>query len=562
MKPLTRKRIALVLVVALLMSSLTGCGLLLGARETVDDQLELIVTPTPIPIDPGIPCDGRVSISFVLEGDVINPYTSRSRDNLSASGLVYEGLYALAEHFTAVPVLAESVTTLDGRRHTIQIRQGITFHDGQSLTVADVIYSLNRARSSVVFGGRLEIVHDYERRFDADGVAYPYEVDIILSRVHGNLPVLLTFPIIPWGSGGQAAPPGTGPFRFIEDYGPPRLLGFAEHPRYAELPVNTIYLREIATLEQMTAHFNSGYLDIAALELTATGEPQLAGTRELRHFEATLMDYIGFNVHRPEVRNLEVRQAINFALDRLYITDNIMRGHAVPSPLPFHPALFYYDHDLAARLAFDLSLARQILAGAVTLADVLDGELDAENGAIVGEGEEAEEGATTDRPPVQLTLLVASGNTSRLDAAAYIAASIAELGYQVIVDDRPYNEFLFALQAGDFDLYYGQVRLQPDFDLMELLFGTLAFGGTANRVERRVLDDFLASGQTDRAYRAERLSRAILEDMPFAVIGFRHLTVATQRGVVIGMQPTQENLYHNVWDWMIDLPSLVREEER
>jgi len=349
----------------------------------------------------------------------------------------------------------------------------------------------------------------------------------------------------------------------------PRLVGYAGHRYYQDLPIDTIYLREIATMEQLTANFNSGYLDIAALELTVA-EPLLAQTRELRHFEASLMDYVGFNLRRPETGRAEVRQAISYAINRTYITENIMRGNAVASPLPIHPVLFYYDHALSAEFSFDIDLARQLLAGEVTLdrphppppngeeADATEDEPpdvppseDADDDEDEGENE---------APPVQLTLLVADGNTNRMEVAVYIAASIAELGYQVIIDDRPYHEFIQALADGDFDLFYGQVRLQSDFDLSELLFGALAFGGSAS-IDSRLLDDFLASAQSDRGQRASAVSWAILREAPIAVIGFRHLSVATQRGVVVGMQPTQENLYHNVWEWMINLPSLQGADE-
>ena len=582
MRHLPKKILAFFLVAALLSGALSGCGLFEVPDDPAPEEQGPETTPRSALINTGIPCDGKLSIAFV-PGDTINPYTSTSRDNLSVAGLIYEGLYALGENFTAIPTLAKGLTTLDGRRYTLEIQSGRTFHNGVRLTVDDVIYSLNRAQNSALFGRRLEIVTGYERRHDAQGEYLDYEMDIVLNRVHGNISVLLTFPIIPRGSSGWTVPPGTGPYSFTEEDGPPRLQRFPEHRYSAYVPVETIYLTEVVTQEQTAAHFNAGILDILALELTVTGEPRIAATREIRHFEASLMDYVGFNIHRPEMRRVEVRQAISHAIDRAYITENIMRGNAVATPLPIHPALFYYDTDLAAEFSFNLHFARQLLAGEFVLdrpgargvlADEGESEEPEENGEeepeppdeedeedaddMAGENDDADDGP----PPIQLTLLVAGGNTNRMEVAGYIAASISELGYQVIIDDRPYDEFIEALEEGDFDLFYGQVRLQPDFDLTELLYGALAFGGVASLVDTRLMDGFLASGQMDRGEWATQLCREILTEAPFAVIGFRHLAVATQRGIVIGMQPTQENLYHNVWEWIVDLSGeRVRPEE-
>jgi len=556
MKQCLRKFLALLLVITFISGAMAGCFWRIELPET-DPESPTGDGRPPDTLDIGIPCDGRISISFVPE-DVLNPYTSTSRDNLAVAGLVYEGLFAMGENFTAIPAIAVGLSTLDGRLYTLEIRQDITFHSGEALTVEDVIYSLNWARQSALFAGRLSIVSGFERHYDEDGVALPYEMDILLNRVHGNIGILLTFPIIQRGSVGYEAPPGSGPYQFTDENGPPRLVAFPGH-RYGQyLPLDTIYLTEIITMEQMTAHFNSGLLDIVGLEITVTGEPLLAPTRELRHFEASLMDYVGFNLLRPEMRRAEVRQAISLAIDRVYITENIMRGNAVPSTLPFHPALFYYDGQLAAEFDFDLRFAQEILAGRAALdrpdeRPTLADEYPAEPAPTPNDPAEADEEDEDEEEPTQLTLLVASGNTNRMEVAVYIAASISELGYQVIIDDRPYHEFLQALAAGNFDLYYGQVRLQPDFDLWELLFGSLNFSGVDNIVDRRLLDDFLASGLSDRGLRAELLSRAIMMEAPFAVIGFRNLSVATQRGVVIGMQPTQENMYNNVWEWIVEL---------
>ena len=549
------KPLIILLITLLLIGSFSGC---LFSDVVADDEGgEPPIAPDGafIGSQDGIPRDGRLSVSFVPE-DSFNPYTSTSRDNLAVAGLLYEGLYALDEGFSFLPVLAESITTLDGRRFTVEIKSGIRFHNGAPLRAADVLYSLTRAANSPLFASRLQIIDSYGPVQDAEGGASDYALEITLNRVHGNLPILLTFPIIQSGTSGQAIPPGTGPFRHPDDEGLPRIVAFTDHPRVNDLPVHTVYLSEIVSLEAMTSNFNSGLLDILSLDPTGgLGEPRLASTRELRYVETTLLDYIGFNVTRPETSRPAVRQAISRAIDRAYITENIMRGHGIPSALPIHPAHPDYDEFLALQHSFDPELARDILRGESTIGsqalpdDESEGappsETDADN------GDEPED--TDDAPRARLTFLVASGNTMRMEVATYIAASISALGYRVEVVDLPYNEFLQELEAGNFDLFYGQVRLQPDFDLTHLLTGDLAFGGIDRLVDQRVIDDFLAAGQTNRPDRLTAMCTAILAEAPIVSIGFRHTAVATQRGVVAGLRPTQENVFHSVWDWIVNV---------
>lgn len=549
MKTKMKQVLALLLAIVLFGSSLASCAFMSGDElEQMDPTGPEFITGEET--EDGIPRDGRLSISFVPD-DPLNPYTSTSRDNLAVAGLIYEGLFALDAAFTAVPVLAENISTLDGSRFTIEIKSGITFHNGAPLTVTDVIYSMNRARGSALYQSRLEMITGYSRIQNEAGEASPYVFELTINRVHGNLPVLLTFPVIQSGTGHDTVPPGTGPF--FHPYtgeGTPRLAYFPAHPRSAELPIHTIYLAEISTVEQLAAHFNSGLLDIIALDPTTTGEPRLAGTRELRQIEASMIDFIGFNVHRPETGRSEVRQAISRAIDRAYITESIMHGNAVSSTLPIHPILPFYDELLALQHEFDLEFARELLAAAnAPVGDAAPG-VPAEG---ADDADDAEEIEVPETPRVRLTLLVAAGSTLRLEVATFIAANISALGYQVEILDLPHAQFMYALQAGNFDLFYGQVRLQPDFDLSPILHGDLAFGGIETLIAPRVIDDFLASSPSNRGEMANAMGAAIFAEAPITTIGFRNLAVATQRGVVAGLSPTQENVYHNVWDWLLDL---------
>jgi len=563
MNRFSNKCIALLLVLVLLGGAFSGCGLFGRNVEPIEDDDENGYEdlnghrPDPIPAPVG---DGRFTVGFV-PGDALNPFTTVSRDNMAVGGLLYEGLFALDDNFTAGPILAHNLTTADGIHYILEIRQDVAFHNDTPLTVDDVIYSLNRARDSDFFGGRLSIITGYDRRVDAEGYPLPHEMEITLSRVHGNLPVLLTFPIIQNGTMGWTVPPGTGPYRYSDDAGPSRLLRFAGHWHEESSALDTIYLTEIVSAEQLVAHVNAGILDLVALDPTATVPPRFAVEMEVRSFEATLMDYVGFNIHRPETGRLEVRQAISRAIDRAYITDNIMFGNAVSSPLPIHPSLAYYDHALAAEFAFDFAYARALLQtrptppqGAPPEQDDADDPAPEGDEPDLGDQETGEEREPAEAPSMpQLSLLVAGDSTARMEVAVYIAESVAALGYQVVIVDLPYDEYLDALRNGRFDLFYGQVRLQPDFDLTDVLFRDLAFGGISTLLDRQLVDDFLAADHLERAEAASILCAAILEAAPISVIGFRHLAVATQRGAVTGLRPTQENLFRDVFYWSVNV---------
>jgi peptide/nickel transport system substrate-binding protein len=58
---------------------------------------------------------------------------------------MFEGLYTLDAKLQPVPLLAEGHEALDGaRRYVIRLRSDVKFHNGKSLTSADVVASLRR----------------------------------------------------------------------------------------------------------------------------------------------------------------------------------------------------------------------------------------------------------------------------------------------------------------------------------------------------------------------------------------------------------------------------------
>ena len=61
---------------------------------------------------------------------------------------VFEGLTRINQNAEVLPALAESwKISADGLTYTFKLRNGVTFHDGSAFDSADVVFSLDRARS-------------------------------------------------------------------------------------------------------------------------------------------------------------------------------------------------------------------------------------------------------------------------------------------------------------------------------------------------------------------------------------------------------------------------------
>ena len=155
---------------------------------------------------------------------------------------MFEGLYTFDASNAPVPLLASGETiSEDGKTIQITLRSGVTFHNGQPMTSADVVASLNRWGEHGARGGLLFANVD---KVSASG---DHEVTIQLSEPFGPWKNLLAFinggpaiyPASVVGNAGKepVAPEsyiGTGPYMFSE-WQPNRHVELVRYENYQSL---------------------------------------------------------------------------------------------------------------------------------------------------------------------------------------------------------------------------------------------------------------------------------------------------------------------------------------
>ena len=155
--------------------------------------------------------------------------------------------------------------------------------------------------------------------------------------------------------------------------------------------------------------------------------------------------------------------------------------------------------------------------------------------------------------PLSLTLAAPTNNPTRLDAAELLVANLTDLGIQAELAALSWDDYVQALEAGDFDLYLGEVRLTADFDLTALITpgGALNYGGYSNAQTTSLHSAFRAASGTARTEAAAQLYAQLAQEPPFAVICFKNWSVLSQWNAVSNMTPTQQNLFFQFAYWEI-----------
>ena len=508
------KRILAALLAAALCLGLAGCG---SSPEPVESP-----TPTPSATPAAEPAEFALAC-YPSAG--FHPITGTNRTNLNLAGLVYEGLFELDQEFQVHNVLCASYTVSeDGLIWSFRLRPGVAFSDGSALTAADVVSSLEAARTSALYSARFADIGAVSATADGG-------VTVTLTRANGNLPALLDIPIVREAG---AVPLGTGPYVLT---GAGESWSLTANPNWRQGPENlslqSIPLRAIHEADELIRAFDTREVTLVSTDLTGTNSLGFSGSFDTVDYPTSTMLYVGFNTVSGPCASAAVRQALLRAFDRSSAVTARLSRHAQAAALPVSPVSPLYDAELAQSLAYDTGAAEELLTQA---------------------GYSRSDGVWQRRgTPLSLTLAAPTNNPTRLDAAELLAANLTDLGIQAELAALSWDDYVQALEAGDFDLYLGEVRLTADFDLTALITpgGALNYGGYSNAQATSLHSAFRAASGTARTEAAAQLYAQLAQEPPFAVICFKNWSVLMQWNQLSGLTPTQQNLFYQFDQWEI-----------
>ncbi|MCA0972193.1 ABC transporter substrate-binding protein [Halobacillus litoralis] len=129
------KKLLFLLVSAVALFGLIGCSNSEGSANTESSGN-----------DSGEPVEGgELNVAISADPNTLDwMYTGESAAR-KIGWHIFEGLFALNQDYEAKPLLAESYeVSEDGQTYTINIREGVTFHNGDPVTAEDAVASLNR----------------------------------------------------------------------------------------------------------------------------------------------------------------------------------------------------------------------------------------------------------------------------------------------------------------------------------------------------------------------------------------------------------------------------------
>ena len=306
---------------------------------------------------------GKTELVVGLSQDLDNsldPYQITAAGTREVLFNVFEGLVKPDTDGNFVDAVAsEHSISEDGLTYTFTLRDGVKFHNGETVTTDDVLYSFETCAATATntaVAGALSDMQD----ITAEGN------DIIITLPEANSSFLSTVSsvsIIPKDYADQAtAPVGTGPFRF-ESYAPQDKAVFVRNDDYygGAPALSKVTCRIFEDANALYTALDAGALDLA-FHMSLDQVNSLSNGYEVIEGEMNLVQALYLNNGKAPFDDERVRQALCYAIDVDTLLDLTEDGHGAKLGSSVYPSFTkYFDESLVGAYPYDPAKAAELL---------------------------------------------------------------------------------------------------------------------------------------------------------------------------------------------------------
>ena len=505
----------------------------LMAAATSTLALGALSAPVAAQTPPGVLIVGQIA-----EPKSLDPAAVTAVNDFRILVNLYEGLVAYEPGTLEVaPALASDwEISEDGTEYTFTLREDVTFHDGTPFNAEAVKFNFDRMLDeehpyhdtgpfplAFFFSSveETEVVDDYTVKFH---LSEPY-APFLSNLAYPTGLMVSPAAVEQYGADYGRNPSGTGPFTFGE-WRSNEAVVLEKNADYwgEEAGTEAVVFRPITDANTRVAEMLAGGIDLM-VEVPPTSLGQFTDTDAYQVYEQSgpHVWFLILNAKEGPFADKRVRQAVNYAVDKEAIVNDVLEGTAEVAAGPTPPAFAWAYNEELDPYPHDPEKARELLA---------------EAGA---------EGA-------ELTFYVTEGGSGMLDPVAMgtaIQADLAEVGLDVSIETYEWNTFLGEVNPG----------LEGKADMAEMAWMTNdpdtlpylalrtdawpAEGGfnsgyySNEEVDRLLEEARVATDQEERAALYKQMQEIVQEDAPWLfVANWKQNAVTSDRVENFSLEPS------------------------
>ena len=316
---------------------------------------------------------GDLTIVRALDSKSMDNTTTFDNSSIWVFEQMLEMLYTVTPDGKSVkPWLATSYVLSPDKLHwTFTLRKGVTFHNGQPLTSADVKFSLDKATGTK---GGWEFINTAIK-----SVTAPDPMTVVVTTKYPWAPLLADLSnfnngIVPNNYGGKTAkefydaPVGTGPFKW-DHWTKGTELKLVKNPSYWQAgkpSLDSVTWKPVPDDNTRTLQLQGGQAQINEFPpFSAISQLKTSTNTKVTLFPSTKTDYLLMNHTTAPFNDVHARRAISLAIDRDSIIKSVLFGNGKPANSFMPPQVPFYDAATQG-LQYDLTAAKAELAKSAT----------------------------------------------------------------------------------------------------------------------------------------------------------------------------------------------------
>ena len=460
-----------------------------------------------------------------------------------AQDIVFDGLVRANTKLELVPRLAASWDISDdGKTYTFKLQPNAKWHDGQPVTSDDVAFTYQAVQNPPP-GVALLARTDYAG-IDRIETPDPQTVRFVLKNVDASFLTKLQGGILPkhilegktdWSEFNRR-PVGTGAYK-LEKWDSGQQLIFAANPDYwmGKPAVETVIWRVVKDANALFTQLQNGEVDGSGVPIQNI--PTVKQNAKLKVYDTLgAATYIGFQFDNPLFKDVRVRQALAYGLDKGAVISQILKGQGRPATSLIQPSSWAYNPNVMT-YPFDPAKAKQLLAEA--------GWKPGSDGILAKDGK-----------PFKFVILTNSELAERKDITVLARQQWRDLGVDVepqYLDNATFINDRVLKANFDAILLAGTVNLDPDYLRRNHASASIQAGSNFLHWSDPQLDALLAQGirtprQADRKPIYDQAQQIIAEQAP-AIYLYHPFATYAFRPDLQGVDPSDVSLFWNIEKW-------------
>ena len=471
----------------------------------------------------------------ISDFDNINPLVTKNQDIISLSTIIYEPLLKITSDYGIELRLAEEWSKSDATTYLVKLKDNLKWEDGTSVSGEDVKFTVEKLKEgkstysdNVSNIKSVEIIDGNTIRFNLKKEEPFFEYNLIFPIVSSTQFANEDF------YKSRQAPISTGMYKVTA--ATEENIQLEPNPNWMNasdesLKITKVLIHFYGTIGDAYNSLKIGNIDMVCTALTNVEDYIGTIGFSIENYKGRELDFISFNCEDNLLKNKEVRQAINYAIDKKKINSSVFGNNYFISSFPIDYGSYLYGKD--SKSSYNKEKAKK------TLED---------------EGWEYRYGywRKTENYSTQylnLNLVVDNSNKSRVEVAELIEEQLEDIGINVYLYKVSNSSYKNYLENKNYDMIITGVNNGYSPDLTYFL-GENNIANYQNDEITSLLNDVKnISDQKLLKEKYDRIVEIYEDEMPYVCLYRNSNKVVHSIRLTGDITPNNYTVYYNFEKW-------------